>query len=199
MVHSQEQAEQLGINRIYKYTGTDKEDMPQGKYLIGYDVNVINIGKEKIVNMYGEGQYVATKKCDKKGNLSIFGAYLTQKQDLSNQEVMVEYEVINNENDYYYDYYYYYNQLSNYENRNNYRMPDYHRMDVSVNFHKKLKRGTRTWNISVYNLYNRKNPYIIYEKTGSPYTSPSGQHYSSSLVQLSIFPIIPSVSYTFKF
>lgn len=105
----------------------------------------------------------------------------------------------NNENDYYYDYYYYYNQLSNYENRNNYRMPDYHRMDVSVNFHKKLKRGTRTWNISVYNLYNRKNPYIIYEKTGSPYTSPSGEHYSSSLVQLSIFPIIPSVSYTFKF
>lgn len=95
--------------------------------------------------------------------------------------------------------YYYWDPLQGYDHRNNYRMPAYHRMDASVNFHKKLKRGTQTWNISVYNLYNRKNPYIIYEKTGTPYISPNGTRYGSSLVQLSIFPIIPSISYSFKF
>lgn len=89
--------------------------------------------------------------------------------------------------------------ISHYESRNNYRMPAYHRMDASVNFHKQKKHGLRTWSVSVYNLYNRKNPYIIYERSGMPYTSPTGQHYGSTLMQLSLFPIIPSVSYSFKF
>lgn len=76
------------------------------------------------------------------------------------------------------------------ESRNNFRMPDYHRMDVSVNFHKEKRFGRRTWNLSVYNLYNRKNPYMVYEgwQNGSP-----------RLMQLSIFPLLPSVSYIFKF
>lgn len=95
--------------------------------------------------------------------------------------------------------YYYDNSISYYETRNNYRLPAYHRMDVSVNFHKQKKHGKRTVNIGVYNLYNRKNPYVIYESEGLPYTSPTGQHYGSSLMQISLFPIIPSVSYQFKF
>jgi len=93
----------------------------------------------------------------------------------------------------------YYNSVSYYETRNNYRLPAYHRLDVSVNFHKQKKHGIRTVNIGVYNLYNRKNPYVIYEKEGVPYTSPNGNRYGSSLVQISLFPIIPSVSYQFKF
>jgi hypothetical protein len=97
-----------------------------------------------------------------------------------------------------------YSQLSSYgyvgyyESRNNFRMPAYHRMDASVNFHKDLKRGSRTFNISVYNLYNRKNPYMVYESNRYSYTY-NGQRYGSALVQLSIFPIIPSVSYIYKF
>ena len=76
------------------------------------------------------------------------------------------------------------------ESRNNFRMPDYHRMDVSVNFHKDKRFGRRTVNVSVYNLYNRKNPYMVYE----------GWYNSSPrLMQLSLFPMLPSVSYIFKF
>lgn len=72
------------------------------------------------------------------------------------------------------------------ESRNNLRMPDYHRMDVSMNFHKQKKHGVRTWSLSVYNVYNRHNPYMLFESNGQ-------------LMQLSIFPIIPTVSYQYKF
>ncbi len=84
--------------------------------------------------------------------------------------------------------------LSTTDGRNNFRMPAYHRMDIGVNFHKKFKRCSRTINISVYNLYNRKNPYMIYESHEHTYNG-----YNGALVQLSIFPILPSVAYTLKF
>ncbi len=79
-----------------------------------------------------------------------------------------------------------------YESRNSYRMPAYHRLDLSVSFHKKVKRGTRTWNISVYNAYNHKNPMFL----NLEYSYVARQY---NLVQYSFFPIIPSVSYRFEF
>lgn len=78
--------------------------------------------------------------------------------------------------------------------RNNFRMPDYHRMDISANFHRQFRRCNRTINVSVYNLYNRKNPYMIYESHEYSYNG-----YNGALVQLSIFPILPSAAYTLKF
>ncbi len=86
------------------------------------------------------------------------------------------------------------------ESRNNFRMPAYHRMDLSVNFHKQKKHGVRTWNISVYNLYNRQNPFFVYPGYKETYGG-GGEGYRSTpvLKQLSIFPIIPSVSYIYKF
>ena len=84
--------------------------------------------------------------------------------------------------------------LSHPSGRNNFRMPDYHRMDISANFHRKFRRCSRTINVSVYNLYNRKNPYMIYESHEYTYKG-----YNGALVQLSIFPILPSVAYTLKF
>ncbi|MBR4340815.1 MAG: TonB-dependent receptor [Bacteroidales bacterium] len=93
----------------------------------------------------------------------------------------------------------YNNQVYGYvDGRNNFRMPAYHRMDVGVNFHKQKKRGLRTISLSVYNLYNRKNPFIVYE-SGRYHYNYQGVTYSSSLVQLSIFPFIPSISYKFEF
>ena len=74
--------------------------------------------------------------------------------------------------------------------RNNYRMPNYHRMDVSLNWHKELKYGRRTINLSVYNVYNRLNPYMLYIDY-----SWNGNR---KLNQLSIFPIIPTVSYLWQ-
>ena len=84
------------------------------------------------------------------------------------------------------------------DSRNNFRMPLYHRMDVSVNFHKQKKHGVRTWNVSVYNLYNRENPYLVY-RSGADSWGALGYTSHRVLKQLSIFPIIPSVSYIYKF
>ena len=74
------------------------------------------------------------------------------------------------------------------ESRNNYRMPNYHRLDLSANFNRKFKRGERTINLSVYNAYNRQNPYMLYQN-GS----------GTKLKQLSVFQLIPSIAYTYKF
>ena len=94
------------------------------------------------------------------------------------------------------DYYNYSSTVPYVRSRNNYRMPNYHRMDVSINFHKKLRRGQRTINISVYNVYNHQNPYLVYE---SYQWSALDNNGIKVLKQLSIFPILPSISYTWKF
>lgn len=83
------------------------------------------------------------------------------------------------------------------QSRNNYRMPAYHRLDVGVNFHSQRTHGELTWSISVYNLYNRKNPFLVMEKPNTHYVI-NGTHYSSALMKVSLFPIIPSVSVSYK-
>ena len=78
--------------------------------------------------------------------------------------------------------------------RNGYRMKPYHRLDLSVSFIKEKKWGERRWVLGVYNAYSRKNPfYIDVEQRYSP----NGLQFK--YVQYSLFPIIPSVSYHFKF
>ena len=92
---------------------------------------------------------------------------------------------------------YYYNYEVPYvSSRNNYRMPNYHRMDVSVNFHKKLRRGKRTINVSIYNVYNHQNPYLVYESYAYDFRTGND---TRVLKQLSIFPILPSISYNWTF
>ena len=84
--------------------------------------------------------------------------------------------------------------------RNNYRYNNYHRMDLGVNFHKKKKRGTRTWNISIYNVYNQLNPFMVYQSSEGSYNPKTGQYESNKVLkQVTLFPIIPSVSYSYKF
>jgi outer membrane cobalamin receptor len=80
-------------------------------------------------------------------------------------------------------------------NRNNYRMPSSHRLNVGINFNKKTKRGMRTWNISVYNVYNAMNPTFIY-RTIEPQDE-GGE--KAILKKVTILPFIPSVSYIYKF
>ena len=48
--------------------------------------------------------------------------------------------------------------------------------------------------MSVYNAYNRQNPYMMYQSATTSY-----RDYPSALMQLSIFPILPSVAYTLYF
>lgn len=104
-----------------------------------------------------------------------------------------------------YNYVYSYNDITEYVSRNNYRTPSYHRFDIGVNLHKQKKNGIRTWNFSVYNLYNRRNPFFIfwdsqYEMIPDP-ANPGSYTFESSTVlkKVSLFPVIPSVSYSFKF
>ncbi len=80
--------------------------------------------------------------------------------------------------------------------RNNFRMGNYHRLDIGMNFHKQKKHGIRTWNISVYNAYNHNNPFVVY--TDYKWDEAT-QTEKKVLMQASLFPIIPSVSYSFKF
>jgi len=93
-----------------------------------------------------------------------------------------------------------YAQISHIEGRNNYRLPNYHRLDLGVNFHRQFKpwgriaAPHRTISVSVYNVYNRQNPYMIYRSASYTYHG-----YPTALVQLSLFPIIPSAAYTLYF
>ena len=79
---------------------------------------------------------------------------------------------------------------------NNVKLPDYHRLDVGINFRKTTKRGNeRIWNLSVYNVYSRMNPIMaeVMEVTDS------GDSRTFVASALGVVPIIPSFSYILKF
>jgi hypothetical protein len=81
-----------------------------------------------------------------------------------------------------------------YTERNGYRMPNYHRLDLGATFHaRKTKRLQSDWAFSVYNAYNRKNAYTITfrDSTDKPGTTEA--------VKTALFGIIPSISWNFKF
>lgn len=86
-----------------------------------------------------------------------------------------------------------------YSRINQYRLPSYHRMDISAVLQGKKndRRKMKTeWVFSIYNLYSRANPYFIYyDQTGSPYDGTL----KVQAKQVSIFPIIPAVTWNFKF
>lgn len=86
-----------------------------------------------------------------------------------------------------------------YSRINQYRLPAYHRMDVSATLTPKHKLGRKletNWVFSVYNLYSRLNPYFIYfDQTGNPFDG----SLQIDARQVSLFPIIPAVTWNFKF
>ncbi|HBF22020.1 MAG TPA: TonB-dependent receptor, partial [Cryomorphaceae bacterium] len=79
-----------------------------------------------------------------------------------------------------------------YSDRNSLRLPPYHRLDLGFNFHNETRWGMSHWNISVYNAYNRKNPFFLY-------INENYETGEKSVRQVSLFPIIPSISYSFEF
>ena len=83
-----------------------------------------------------------------------------------------------------------------YTEPNNVKLPDYHRLDVGLNFVKTTKRGnTSIWNLSIYNAYSRTNPIAadVYDK------SFNGETFAYYGVSYGIIPIVPTFSYTLKF
>ena len=81
------------------------------------------------------------------------------------------------------------------KHRNNYRMPVSHCLNLGINFRKKKKRGERIWSFGVYNVYNAMNPHFVYKTT--KFDESEGD--KTILEKLTIFPIIPSLTYTYKF
>ena len=90
----------------------------------------------------------------------------------------------------------YNNDIEYFPKRNSFRMPNYHRLDFNVNFHKEKKWGKRTWSVGAYNVYNRQNPFFLYYSYQYDF---NGNNSQKVLKQASLFPIIPFVSYSFKF
>ncbi len=84
--------------------------------------------------------------------------------------------------------------------RNNYRLPPSHRLNIGVNYHKRLRRGESIWNFGVYNAYNRLNPNFVYYKADTKGNSESSLYTrKAKLKSVTILPIIPSFSYTYNF
>jgi hypothetical protein len=79
-----------------------------------------------------------------------------------------------------------------YNGKNSYRLPAYHRADINLNSVKAVNRGIRTISFSIYNVYSRHNPYFVYY-------SKDQDNNEVKLYQLSLFPFLPSVSYSLKF
>ncbi|MCH7400910.1 TonB-dependent receptor domain-containing protein [Belliella kenyensis] len=82
-------------------------------------------------------------------------------------------------------------EIQYYESRNNFRNRAYHRLDLSFSWWKDTRWGQRKWTLGIYNAYNRLNPFFMdlsYDRSGN-----------RKIVQYSLFPVIPSFAYTFKF
>lgn len=75
--------------------------------------------------------------------------------------------------------------------RNSYRMKSYNRLDLTFSWWKDKKWGQRKWTVGLYNAYSRLNPFFI--------NLERDEQLNYKLVQYSLFPIIPSVTYSIKF
>ncbi len=93
-----------------------------------------------------------------------------------------------------------------YGDRNSYRIAPYHRMDLSLTYkpqQKKERRFKSEFNASIYNVYNRRNIYYIYfdsafeDTTDDEIDNPDT--FKNTAVAVSLFPIIPSITWNFSF
>jgi hypothetical protein len=86
--------------------------------------------------------------------------------------------------------------IPNYADRNSFRMPAFHRADLGITYKFRPKRGESELNLSFYNLYNRRNPFFLYF---DPVENDLGIPTQFKAKIIALFPIIPSLTYNFKF
>lgn len=87
-----------------------------------------------------------------------------------------------------------------YDKLNNYSLPPYHRLDLAAIFVPKpnsTKKLKGSWTFSIYNVYSRQNPYLVYLNIDGGISTVNGV--KLQVRQVSIFPILPSITYNFKF
>ncbi|MDD2642581.1 MAG: TonB-dependent receptor plug domain-containing protein [Bacteroidales bacterium] len=83
-----------------------------------------------------------------------------------------------------------YKFYSQYSERNGFKLPDYHRLDLGINYYIRHKKGQSTLNFGIYNIYNHFNTYTLY------------MGYEDSkivLKEICLFPFMPSFSYSYQF
>jgi len=92
------------------------------------------------------------------------------------------------------------NLITEYSERNAYRLPPYHRLDLSVTWNiVKRNHFETSLNFSIYNVYNRKNPFFIFYETTTNFTiDPPVFDMTTKAYKMSLFPIIPSINWNFK-
>ena len=84
--------------------------------------------------------------------------------------------------------------------RNNYRLPPVHHLDVGVNFRKQKRVGERIWNIGVYNIYGARNPTLLTSSMNdAQFENPDLPDGAIVITRRSLFMFMPSVTYTRKF
>lgn len=92
------------------------------------------------------------------------------------------------------------NSLQRVSSRNGFRMPAYHRLDLGVNCKWPAKWGHHLLTLGAYNIYNRRNPYFLFIEE-DPVIGSSGfvEDTAFALKQASLFPLLPSFSYSVEF
>jgi hypothetical protein len=93
------------------------------------------------------------------------------------------------------------NQLVYYSDRNAYRLPDYHRLDISITLDETLrikKKWKGSWTLSIINVYGRKNAYSVYYKKDQPMESSNYREFSTYKLYIIGRPL-PTLTYNFTF
>lgn len=85
------------------------------------------------------------------------------------------------------------NTVYYYAERNGYRAPSSHHLDVSATYTKQLKHCERQWSFGIYNIYNRENPYVI------TFSEDDASVSGTKATQTALFGILPFVSFTLRF
>ena len=161
----------------------------QGRFTgwIGY---TLSRSEKQIEGINNNKWYVA--KQDRTHDISIVGIYeLTKRWDVSATWVYYtgnavtfpsgKYEVANN-------------VVFYYTERNGYRMPAYHRLDIAATLKlKERKRFSSELAFSIYNVYARENAYVI------TFRKDPNDDTKTQALQTSLFKLVPSISYNFKF
>lgn len=92
--------------------------------------------------------------------------------------------------------------ITEYSDRNAYRLPPYHRLDLSLTWNiAKRKHFDTSLSLSIYNVYNRKNPFYIFYETQTEFDTniiPPHIEFNTTAYQISLFPIIPTITWNFK-
>ena len=92
--------------------------------------------------------------------------------------------------------------IDNYAFKNNFKAEPFHHLDIGVQFikpHKKRKNFESIVEVSIYNVYCHKNPFFYFVIPSEQTDENGNSKHINRLVKITVFPIIPSLSYSFRF